>query len=427
MSMVAAWSSRARPGMLSATGSLTPPVPGFTYGLPGPYVYDTTTARQVPAVGRAIQLYGGMAKQMRLDVYRGYQRVDPTPRLAQRPDPLNARSWFVQCSVEDYLLNGNAISLVTARGADGWPLAVMWLPASWVYIVWQPGDPTNVDYFYAPAIGLGFGITGVQLPSDQVIHVKRGADRGYPVRGIGVVEEFIDTLDRAAMEEEYERSTLNGAAVPSVAIIAPQAQVPQDVADQAKADWIAKYGGPTREPAVLPAGTQVVPLAWSPADTQLSEARKLTLTDVANLFNLDGYWLGAPTSGITYKTAAPQYQQILRTSLEPVISDFEDVWSYAWLPRGVEVRFDRTKLLRDDLATTAGAVSTLVAGHVITPAEGRVMLGLPPSVPDDLGLDATEELNPATSLGPPPAPSLAPPPEPDMAPGQPQPTGGTQP
>ena len=29
------------------------------YGLPGPYVYDATSARRVPAVGRALQLYCG--------------------------------------------------------------------------------------------------------------------------------------------------------------------------------------------------------------------------------------------------------------------------------------------------------------------------------------------------------------------------------
>ena len=95
-----------------------------------------------------------------------------------------------------------------------------------------------------------------------------------------------------------------------------------------------KFAGPNREPAILPNGTQVIPLAWSPSDTQLIEARQVSLLDVANMFNLDGYWLGAPVAGMTYRTAGPQYQQILRTSLEPVLSDFEDVWSFDWLPRG---------------------------------------------------------------------------------------------
>jgi HK97 family phage portal protein len=233
-------------------------------------------------------------------------------------------------------------------------------------------------------------------------------DRWYPVRGVGVVEEHLSTLDRAAQEEEYERSTLSGAAVPSVAIITPQATLTQDVADQAKDAWMDKFGGPVRMPAILPNGTEVIPLAWSPSDTQLIEARKMTLTDIANIFNLDSYWLGAAVQGMTYKTAAPQYQQILRTSIEPVIADFEQVWSQAWLPRGQMVRFDRNKLLAEDLPTTATALSTLVTAGIIGPEAAWDMLnGLPLAA-----IDRTAGL-----VTPAPAPPPAVLPSPDEAAG----------
>jgi HK97 family phage portal protein len=347
------------------SGGLIPP-PG-SIGTAGSYVYDTQSARRVPGVARCIQLYGGMLKQMEIDVYRGADKL-PTPRLVDRPDPVRGRPWFVQVSVEDYLLNGNSISLVTTRGADGWPTSVQWLPAQSVYITWTPYDPdVDIQYFYY----------GTPLPLENVIHVRRGADRYFPVRGVGVVEEFLATLDRVAMEEEYERSALSSGAVPSVAIIAP-GSLTKDVADEAKSDWLGKYGGPSREPAILPNGTQIVPLAWSPSDTQLTEARHMSLTDVANAFNVDGYWLGAAVSGMTYKTAAPQYQQILRTSLEPVIADFESEWSYSWLPRGQVIRFDRAQLLRDDLATTATASAGLYGAGIVNLEEARQMVGLPP-------------------------------------------------
>ena len=356
--------SMGRP-TLAPSGSIIPPpdLGGFV----GPYVWDPQSARRVPSVARAIQLYAGLCKQMPMDAWRSTQPI-PRPRLLSRPDPDRARSWFVQVTIEDYLLNGNAISLVTSRGADGWPLSVTWLPASYVFISW--GDPyaeTDVSYYYL----------GSQLNFDDVIHIRRGADRYYPVRGVGVVEEFLTTLDRVAMEEAYERNTLTGSAVPSVAVITPQAMLTKEVAQDAKDRWVETLGGPTREPVILPSGTQVIPLAWSPSDAQLQEARKMSLIDVANLFNLDGYWLGAPTAGITYKTAGPMYQQILRTSLEPVLADVEDVWSDAWLPRGTFIRFDRNQLLRDDLATTAQALSVLVGAGIITPAQAQAYLGLP--------------------------------------------------
>jgi HK97 family phage portal protein len=349
----------------------SPPMVG-TFGIPGPYVYDAQSARKVPAVGRAIQLYGGLTKQMPMDAYRGSTLL-PQPRMLARPDPDRAGSWFVQVNVEDYLLSGNAISLVTQRGADGWPLATTWLPAQWTYIVWdvQYGAENALTYYYL----------GQPLPFDDVVHVRRGADRMYPVRGVGVVEEYLGTLDRVAMEEEYERGALAGGAVPSVAVITPQATLDQATADSAKDAWLAKFSGPQREPVILPSGTQVVPLAWSPTDTQLSEARRMSLTDVANMFNLDSYWLGAAVQGMTYKTAAPQYQQILRTSLEGVLADFEDVWSDAWLVRGTQVRFRRSQLLREDLATSTSAAVALYGAGIVTQAEARVLVGLPAEQP----------------------------------------------
>ena len=354
----------------SAARLLPPTVTGFATST-GPYVYDSATARQIPAVGRALQLYAGLVKQMEIDAYRGFQRILPTPRICNRPDPTRAGSWFVGLSIEDYLLSGNALSYVTSRGVDGWPLSVMWLPAAWVYISWNTWDENAVTYTYL----------GQPLRTEDVIHVRRGADRWYPVRGVGVVEEHLSTLDRVAMEEEYERAALAGGAVPSVAVITPQATLTQDVADDAKTAWNAKFSGPQREPVILPNGTQVIPLAWSPTDTQLVEARRMSLVDVANAFNLDGYWLGAPVAGMTYRSAGPQYMQILRTSLEPVLADFEDVWSDAWLPRGSNIRFRRSKLLRDDLSTTMTAAVAGVAAGILSTSEARVELGLPPDLP----------------------------------------------
>ena len=359
------------PAILKQGRTLWPPVGGmgggYGWGLGGQYVFDAQSARRVPAVARALQLYSGLVKQMPLEAYRGFARL-PQPRLLAQPDLLRGGPEFVGLSIEDYLLSGNALARVTARGHDGWPLAVEWLPAQWTYIQWTLGDVLPTYYYI-----------NKPLEFDDVIHVRRSADRYYPVRGVGVVEEHLSTLDRVATEEEYERNALTNGAVPSVAVITPNATLTQDVADEAKLNWQEKFGGPTREPVFLPNGTEVIPLAWSPTDTQLAEARQMSLLDVANIFNLDGYWLGAPVAGMTYRTAGPQYQQILRTSLEPVLADFEAAWTQAFLPRGSVVRFQRSQLLREDLATsTTAAVAAYAAGLISLP-EARVMMGLPPN------------------------------------------------
>jgi HK97 family phage portal protein len=339
-------------------------------------VWDPVSAMALPSVGRAVALIAGQIRQTPMDAYRGIIPL-PRPRLLDQPDPNQARSWFVGQEVVDYLLHGNAIQYVTARDAAGFPAASVWLPASWVSITWNPGDPDYSD----PAYWLG----GTELNARNVIHVKRGADDRYPVRGIGVVEQHLLALSRVASAERYETEALSGSGVPSVAIITPNPRLSNVEAATAKEDWMTKFAGPNREPAILPAGTQVVPLAWSPTDAQLNETRALNLQDVANMFNLDGYFLGAPSSSMTYKSPGPMFLQLLRVTLEPILSDFEGVWSSAWLPRGTSLRFDRKALQQDDLQTTIATLGAAITAGIYSREEARIYLGLPPTMNGEIG------------------------------------------
>lgn len=351
-------------------------------------VWDPVSAMALPSVGRAVALIAGQIRQMPMDDFSGIV-PQPRPRLLDQPDPAQARSWFVGQEVSDYLLHGNALQYVTARDSAGYPAAVSWLPASWVSITWLPGDP-NYD---EPAYWLG----GQELNRRDVIHVKRGADDRWPVRGIGVVEQHLLALARVASAERYASEALSGSGVPSVAIITPNPRLSNVEADAAKADWMSKFAGPSREPAILPSGTQVIPLAWSPTDAQLTETRKFDLQDVANMFNLDGTYLGADSASMTYKSPGPMFLQLLRITLEPVIADFEGVWSASWLPRGRTVRFDRKQLLQDDMQTTIATLGAAIQHEIYSKEEARIYLGLPPTPTGQLGASGASPITTETS------------------------------
>lgn len=349
----------------------------------------------IPAVAKAVGVIAGQIKQAPLDDYAGVTPM-ARPRLLDQPDPNAPRSWFVQCQVEDYLCNGNAVAYITAYTPTGWPAAITWLPAAWVSIACDPKDYTNVTYMVA----------GVELVRDRVVHVRRGADRWCPARGVSVIEQHLSTLDRVAMQEEYERQNLRGGGVPSAAVITPNRDLGEDEATEAKVDWLAKFIGPGREPAILPYGTQVIPLAWSPADAEMAASRQLSLTDVANMFCLDGYWLGAPTSSLTYRSPGPMYTHLLRVTLGPTLVDFEDVWSMALLPRGHRVVFDRNALQRDDLQTSIDTVVTATGSTppLMTVAEGRAYLGWPPA-PSDLMVTSPVDTDTTPDAEPEPQPA----------------------
>lgn len=347
-------------------------MPGGT--ITGPFVWDAESAARIPGVSRATYLYTTLIKQCPLDAWRGIDPL-PRPRLLDRPDPTAARSWFVQLQVEDYLWHGNALSMTTGRNAEGWPTQVMWIPAGRTTMTWLPGELPR--YWYG----------GRELPSADITHVRRSADRWFPVRGVGVIEQHLATFDRVGMEEEYERNSLSGAGVPSVAVTTPNPNLSQGEADDAHARWQEKFYGPVREPVFLPAGTVITPLGWSPSDSQMTEARRMSLTDVANAFNLDGFWLGADSKGLTYKSPGPMYLSLVRTSLEGPMVDLEQTWADAWLPRGQAVRFDRLQLTRDDFASNVETLTkaitppTVPAGAdpieaLLSRGEARTYLGV---------------------------------------------------
>lgn len=343
-------------------------------------VWDAQTARTIPGVGRALGIYGMVAAcalqhvaMYPADPTRGEEQLG-LPRFLQQPDPDMDLPTFIAVQLDDYLLHGNAAQLVTAYGADNYPAAARWFPAHrWGITADAQRQPE-------------YRLDGQPIDRDRVVHVTRGRDPVCEWRGQGVVEQHLATLNRVALEEAAEASNLSARGMPGVAIIQPAtSEFDQKVADEVAEKWEARFGTSQRHrPGVFPGGTQIVPLSWNPSDQQLVQARKMSLVDVANAFNLDGYWLGAPSSSHTYQSPGPNFLQLIRISLGPVMRTFEAVWSQQWLPYGRGVRFDRLELLRDDLKSMIQAfVAGRGAGLFPDINEPRVYMGFRPLAEDE--------------------------------------------
>lgn len=330
-------------------------------------VWDSETARSIPAFGRGLDLISGLASQMPLDAWRGIDPL-PRPRLLEQPDLDLDLATYVQVMVEDYIVHGNGASLITARAADHTPAAVKWFPAPQWFV--QVDERTGRRRYY---------LNGNEVDAGNVTHVQNGADPLNPARGVGVVERYVRSLDRVGLQEERERTDLTGGQVPSVAVITPPGgDDTEDDLDAAATDWEAKFSGPGRRPAILPHGSQVVPLAWSPNDAEAQAARRASLTDVANMLNLDGYWLGAPASSHTYRTPGPLFLVLLRTTINRILTPFEQRFGAMWLPRGQRVVFDRSEVLGDDMKTTVETLTKATGRPIMTVNEARGRIRLAP-------------------------------------------------
>lgn len=328
------------------------------------WVRDAPTARGLPGIARGLSLYGGLIGQLAVDQVRAGsdQVVSPRPRILTQPDLSKDLPTFISDSVEEYILHGNTACLITARDAAGRPAAVKWFPA------WNWGVPQNEDIYY---------LNGRPVDPRDVIHVRRGSDPSNPRRGIGIVEQNIKTLERAGLQESYEANTLRESGVPSVAIIAPQKDISQEDIQKAADAWSEKFFGPSRRPGIFPNGTTIETLSWSPSDQELTAARQLGITDLANVLNLDGYWLGATGSSHTYRSPGAMFVGLMRTSLNPIMVVFEAVWGQFLVPYGSTIRFDRLALTRDDFASAVLTGVQAIGAKLMSIDEWRVMNGLP--------------------------------------------------
>lgn len=344
-------------------------------------VWDSETARSIPAFGRGLDLISGLASQMPLDAWRGITPL-PRPRILEQPDLDLDLATYIQCMVEDYVVHGNGASLITARNADHTPAACKWFPAPQWFV--QVDENTGRRRYY---------LNGLEVNPGNVTHVQNGADPLNPARGVGVVERYVRSLDRVGLQEERERTDLTGGQVPSVAVITPPGgdDTEEDL-DAAATDWEAKFAGPGRRPAILPHGSQVVPLAWSPNDAEAQAARRASLTDVANMLNLDGYWLGAPASSHTYRTPGPLFLVLLRVTINRILTPFEQRFSAMWLPRGQRAVFDRSEVLGDDMKTTVETLTKATGRPIMTVNEARGRIRLAPvEGGDELAADLEPE------------------------------------
>jgi hypothetical protein len=338
-------------------------------------VWDAGTARSLPGVAKALQLYMGLISSCALERVRG-EEILPRGTLLDRVDPDMPQPVFVGAHVEDWWLHGNAAAYVTARDAEGYPAAARYYPAH----RWGITEQRDFRGDLIPG-GVTYLLDGQEVPRENVIHVQRGTDDTFPYRGMGVVEQHLRTLNRAGLEEAAESANLLDRGTPAVAIITPNVEPDQTQLDAAADRWVERFAGTAAKPAFFPKDTQIIPLSWNPTDAQMVEARAMSTKDIAAIFNLDPYWLGAEGSSHTYRSPGPMFLVLSKLSLGPVMDVFEDVWSHAWTPRGTRVRFDRTSLLRDDLSTMAQAFTT---GSAYFPDKNEVRryMGFP-SLPED--------------------------------------------
>ena len=324
---------------------------------------DTESTLSVPAIWRATTMIADSVGVMPLQAYRNDQKIDPTPRLLERPNPLETRIETISAMVAALLLHGNYVAILGEPGPTGYPESI------------YPVAPERVTIMKIDGRKI-FRIDQIDYTSDQIFHIK-GFSLPGDVAGIGIIAAQRQGIGAAVAVMEYAARYFNGGAMPSYVIKSSNPDLEENEAELLKIKWMEHYGGKSRIPAVLNASTDIEPLTANANDSQLVEARNQAVSDSANIVGVPGNMVGAPNTSRTYTNVEAQGLEYLRTSIAPLTTRIEASFT-DYLPRGQVAKFNYDSLLRADTYTRYQAHKLALEAGFLTVDEIRELEDLPP-------------------------------------------------
>jgi len=343
-------------------------------------------AMRIPGAWRAANLLADLVGGVPWDAYRQragkpIEKLDPTPPLLEQPAPPDTRITTLSSWMLDYLWNGNAISIVAARDAYGYPTAALPLPAGQVGVrrvgmneglptPWSPGE-------------IVYSVAGREFSWRDVIHVKGPCEPGA-LRGMGVLEHhMVGGALGLSLEQMHQANQLAEHGVPTGMLTSEDPDVTLEELEANKLAWVKAQRD--RSIAAVNKAITFQPLSWKPDEMQMVESRRYTLTDLENIFGLPVGWLGGMNSARQYSNIEQDAVNLIKFSLRGHLERFEQTLSLMF-PRGTRVKADLDDILRADTLTRYQAYAIGLANGFLETNEVRDGEGRPPiSASDNLG------------------------------------------
>jgi HK97 family phage portal protein len=318
--------------------------------LPPPSESD---ALSVPAFWRGCAYVCGTVGMLPRNVYRDTDLVDPQPPVIVQPDPNQTPMAFWTGMAESLTLYGNAICIIVDRDRNGWPTILKPIHPTLAAVRFT-GNPM------APTIAAWY-VAGQLYDPNDIWHVKSHLGRaGWPL-GRGLIDTASDPIAMSLAMQSYAAAYFNSGGMPTGVLKVHRPEVTQAQADTAKSQWITKYAG-TPSIAVLNELTDFTPVAFKPVDSQMIESRAHELIDVALLWGIPPSKLGATVGGGTYKNAEGEEIQARNDAVAPWTALLAEAASIELIPRGQNVLWDLSALLRTDTLSLYQAYNFALGG-----------------------------------------------------------------
>lgn len=352
-------------------------------------------ALQVSAVWAAVEKTSKAVATLPLFVYRTDGQGQRTLArgdllwqvLHESPNERMTPAEFWTAMLLNLLMRGNAYARLT-RNARGEVVAMVPMAADQVEVTLLPDGAVVYEY----AIGADVAV----LAAESVLHLK---EIGNGTIGLARLEYMRATLSEAANAQAHANRTFaNSGKLAGILMV--DRVLNQQQRDAIRQKFTDLASGPMARLYVLEASMKYEQVGLSPADVQLLETRKFSISEIARWFNIPQALLEA----VDMTNHASLVDFWLKTSVRPLLVSIEQAIRKRVLTNAQRavytVEWSFEGLLRASAAERYDLYSKGVQNGIISRREARQLENLPPrpDMNDDM-LTAQVNLVPLSRLG----------------------------
>ncbi len=290
--------------------------------------------------------------------------TSPIVQLTQRPNDYQTPYEFAYGLVSTLLTYGNAYLKVVRAG--GRPFQLL------------PMDPNNITYSLNPAGYPVYSYKGdnIRIPSEDIIHIKDTVL--FDVQGMSRVTLAAERIGALiAADRQMAETFRNGIDVRSTI----ELDMPMTPDKKRELNEVLQQafgaGGKQRGGAfVIEGGSFKTHKGTSPADTDLRQLRENLIQEIAAVFRVPAFMVGA-SSDQKYSNVRQMQTALYRDTFAPLLTSIEQAFNLKLLDTTQTVcfKFDVTELLKGDVESQANVAAKLVQGGIWTPNEARAYTG----------------------------------------------------
>ena len=323
---------------------------------------NETSALEVSAVLAAVSLLADSVATLPI---RSIRHIGD--RIQTRPVPrwLNASSTVTQYElihmiVSSLALHGNAYIYVDRQ--DGL------LPVSLT-----PLHPQNVQVNVIDRKRY-YTVNGGTIPQDSMLHIRWWTPP-QAATGLSPIEMQKTTIGLALAMERHLAQFYGEGATPS-SVLEVDGDLTADQAKALQATWETQNKR-RRRPAVLTNGMKWRAITSDAASMEMNASRELQIAQVARIYRIPAYMIGAKGESNTYTNNEAAGQHFVTYTLLPWLKRIESALS-TLMPAPQELMFDTAGFLRADQISRFRAHGVGIQYGFLTPNEARAVEGLEP-------------------------------------------------